>query len=337
MKSSLDLRGFQRLPPAMLVAYLLVSCSSGGQGVSMPPPSPSLSPAQQTAEQNPDCQKISPFYFEIGDANGVITSASIGVAAPAAATPMSIASATKWLFGAYVAEVRSGVLSPTDLKELTMESGYVSMSSLALCDPNASVSSCFATPPNNTFTAASLGRFDYSSGHFQKWGSDDSTLGPMRVLQLTAEFQRVLGPDTPMVFSSPTLASGAVMSASGYAGFLRRILRGDLQINALLGSNSVCTRASSAPRCGAVYSPLYPLAWHYSIGHWVEDDLANGDDGSFSSAGALGFYPWINSSKTHYGIVARQELTPADIPSAPMDSIVCGRAIRTAHVTGVVQ
>ena len=48
-------------------------------------------------------------------------------------------------------------------------------------------------------------------------------------------------------------------------------------------------------------------SWHYSIGHWVEDDPAVGD-GAFSSAGAFGFYPWIDASKTYYGVLAREAI-----------------------------
>jgi hypothetical protein len=313
---------FQRPLPILLVACLLVSCGGAEQDAS------ALSPAQQTAEQNPACQRISPFYFEIGNAGGAITSASIGGGAYTATTQMSIASGTKWLFGAYVAEVRSGVFSTADLRALRMQSGYVSMG--PFCGPLlTTVAACFADASNDTLTATSIDRFDYGSGHFQKWGVDNG-LGPMGTASLTAEFQNKLGPGIPADFGSPTLAGGAIMSASGYAGFLRKILRNELRIAALLGTDPVCTLPLVCP--DADYSPVSPLAWHYSIGHWVEDDFLTGD-GSFSSPGALGFYPWIDSTKTYYGVVAHEKVG-ANIVS---DSIECGRAIRKAFVTGVVQ
>jgi hypothetical protein len=85
------------------------------------------------------------------------------------------------------------------------------------------------------------------------------------------------------------------------------------------------------------YSPS-PLAWHYSYGHWVEDEPGTGD-GAFSSPGKFGFYPWIDASKTYYGIVAREDLTPGGtIQTAPYyQSALCGRAIRKALLTGVAQ
>jgi len=333
---------FPRFLPVMLAAWWCVSCGGGpNSGTSAPsstpqtidqpspppPPPPPLSPAQQTAEQNPACQLIQPFYFEIGDAGGVITNASVGAGAPTATTPMMIASGTKWLFGAYVAEVRSGVLSPADLLETHMISGYVGMGFMDQCDPLSTVSSCFNTPPNNTFTLTSLGRFDYGGGHFQKWGVDNG-LGDMGIVALTAEFQRTLEPG--VAFINPTLAGGAFMSASEYAAFLRKILRGELKIAALLGTNPVCTLPGVCPT--ADFSPIQ-LAWHYSVGHWVEDDPATPGDGSFSSPGALGFYPWIDSTKTYYGIVARQSASGNPVA----DSIECGRLIRKAFITGVPQ
>ena len=49
----------------------------------------------------------------------------------------------------------------------------------------------------------------------------------------------------------------------------------------------------------------------------MEDDPAVHGDGAFSSPGAFGFYPWIDSSKSYYGIISRQqtgELDPAIDP-----------------------
>ena len=119
------------------------------------------------------------------------------------------------------------------------------------------------------------------------------------------------------------------MSPSAYALMLRKMLSGRLRMGSLLGTHAVCTNPISCP--AAVLAPI-PLreSWHYSIGHWVEDDPAVGD-GAFSSGGAFGFYPWIDASKTYYGVVARAA------PAGALDSVDCGRLIRKAWVTGVAQ
>ena len=66
-----------------------------------------------------------PFYWEVGDATGVLASGSVGDSPPPAATATSVASATKWLFGAFCAQTLT--LAGTDFKFLNMSSGYNSM------------------------------------------------------------------------------------------------------------------------------------------------------------------------------------------------------------------
>jgi hypothetical protein len=98
-----------------------------------------------------------------------------------------------------------------------------------------------------------------------------------------------------------------------------------------LGTHAVCTNPATCST--ALYSPVPSVeSWHYSLAHWVEDDPSVGD-GSFSSAGAFGFYPWIDASKTYYGILARYSLAPG----AYIQSVYCGRTIRKAWMTGIAQ
>jgi len=80
-----------------------------------------------------------------------------------------------------------------------------------------------------------------------------------------------------------------------------------------------------------VFTPSPPSEnWHYSVGHWVED-ASNASDGAFSSPGAFGFYPWIDKTKTYYGVIARST------PGGALESVYCGRQIRKAWTTGVAQ
>ena len=125
-----------------------------------------------------------------------------------------------------------------------------------------------------------------------------------------------------------------------YARFLRATLKGDLQMGALLGSHAVCTNPQTCPK-EAVKTPIPQTeTWHYSVGHWVEDDPKVGD-GAFSSPGAFGFYPWIDASKTFYGIVAREDrsgLRSDDSDQKPaVQSVDCGRLIRAAWLSGQAQ
>jgi CubicO group peptidase (beta-lactamase class C family) len=147
---------------------------------------------------------------------------------------------------------------------------------------------------------------------------------------LAAQLGQSLGTDLTLGYHTPQLAGGAHASPAGYARFLRKLLNGQLQMSALLGSHAVCTNPATCAT--ALYTPIPATeSWHYALGHWVEDDPAQGD-GSFSSPGAFGFYPWIDASRTYYGIIARQ--TAAGQNSA-FESVLCGRLVRKAWLTGV--
>jgi CubicO group peptidase (beta-lactamase class C family) len=178
---------------------------------------------------------------------------------------------------------------------------------------------------NEVHTPADEGFFSYGGGHYQKYAVDLG-LGALGNPGLAAEIEETLGGGIEVAFAAPQPAGGMRMTPAQYAHFLRAILAGDLAIAGHLGAAAVCTLPAACE--SARYSPV-PYAWHYSYGHWVEDDPDTGD-GTFSSAGAFGFYPWIDASKSWYGIVARKEIGAG----AGVDSADCGRAIRRAFMTG---
>lgn len=109
-----------------------------------------------------------------------------------------------------------------------------------------------------------------------------------------------------------------------------------MKIRALLGTHAVCTNPVTCPT--AIYTPVAPNeSWHYSLGHWVEDDPVVGD-GAFSSAGAFGFYPWIEVGKRWWGIVVRESLDDLGDPDHNQHpgakSAHCGRQIWAAWMDG---
>jgi hypothetical protein len=143
-------------------------------------------------------------------------------------------------------------------------------------------------------------------------------------------------------YSSPLIAGGGITTAEGYASLLRAIIRKDnpLVMNYFLKKssddpNASCTSPTD-PTCldgtgkpFSLYSPAAPLNWHYSTGHWIEDDPLYGD-GTYSSLGAFGFYPWIDASKTYYGLISTKTINARTSQS-------CGTAIRKSFMTGVAQ
>jgi hypothetical protein len=279
---------------------------------------------EATIASNAVCSSIPAFYWEVGDVTGPLASGAVG-ATFTANTKMNIASASKFVFGAYVVERFKADLSQLDASAMRMLSGYTNLV-YDTCVTASTVSDCLSAAKNDTFTPADVGHFYYNGAHFQNYavtlglGGDDNDA-------LATAIKSLVGPELSFTYSSPQLAAGINTSALDYAVFLRKLLAGGLALSAQLGQNAVCTQPSSCAT--ALYSPA-PAAWHYSYAHWIEDDPVTGD-GAFSSPGAFGFYPWIDSTKTFYGVVARYSLES----QAYVASAECGAAIRKAFVTGV--
>lgn len=70
--------------------------------------------ADTAASASNDCVAVRPFYWEVGDVEGAMASGSIGRTSAGRAvtgeTQMRYASASKWLYAAYVAQRRGGRL-----------------------------------------------------------------------------------------------------------------------------------------------------------------------------------------------------------------------------------
>ena len=333
-----------RLSRYFVQLFLLALFLSGARAYAADMPSPGylarIHAANQTAQHNAQCQAIQPFYWEIGNQVQKLVGGSEGDNTYTATTEMAIASSSKWIFGAYVVQLRSGQLSVDDIAALNMTSGYTNFGSTSCIKflpsrrDSETVAECFAQANrkgghNNDYNADALGKFYYNGGHFQKLAVDLG-LGTDNNDALAGAIQTQLGSDIKLEYGSPQLAGGVRTSAANYAIFLRKILGRQLYIGDLLGRYAVCTNPDTC--ASAIHTPVPEnLSWDYSLGHWVETDPQAGD-GSFSSAGAFGFYPWIDKTKTWYGIVARQGKA-----GSGADSALCGGLIRKAWVTGMVQ
>lgn len=330
------LRGIAAL---MGACAIVTACGGGGSSTGTPPPpppppAPGLNDAARTAAATATaqsttnaCASLPSFYWEIGDRAARIASGSVhqsgAILTYTSSTNLSIASASKWMWGAYVVEKRGGVLNATDIKHLTFTSGYSSFDTCAMGD---TVGSCLATGDNGTYTAATNGKFFYNGGHMEKQASLMGLDGADNAA-LAVEVKGQIGTEIAMTYTQPQPAGGVRTSADEYAKFLRKIITGDLRMGGVLGTQAVCTNPTT---CATAVSTPIPTdeSWHYSLGHWVEDDPTVGD-GAFSSPGAFGFYPWIDSGKTYYGIVARES-----VGGAAIESVKCGRLIRKAWLTG---
>jgi hypothetical protein len=275
-----------------------------------------MSAASQTAQQAPSCKKLGDFYWEIGDGTGVLGSGQIG-SDYGPNTKIKIASASKWVFGAYFLQK---VAQPTagQVQELEMQSGHTKFNPVK-CVFSRSVEGCFTAGSNAEVEPQNIGHFSYGGGHSQKLALEIG-LGGMNSSALTQEIMGTLGL-SGLSYGHPQLAGGLEGTPEAYAGFLRKVVSGQLRMKQYLDYAPVCTMPGYCP--GAVYSPA-KAPWHYSLDHWIEDDP--GGDGAFSSPGAFGFYPWIAADKSTYGVLAREKMSSG----AYLDSVDCGVLIRKA-------
>jgi hypothetical protein len=315
-----------------ILSFLLifVSCkkTTDGAAPASDPESAKIAAATTTAISNSFCQVAQPFYWEIGTGTGKIAGASVGTSPPDATTVLSIASASKMIFASYVLEKKSGVLTTSEIKGLNFTSSYSTFTS---CVGQATVNLCYsnivlpAVPANDN-------KFYYGGGHMQKIAAVDLSIGAIGAAGLATEVATYVGIDLGLSYTIPQPAGGVQLSANGYALFLRKILNQNLRMNSFLGTNAVCTNTTNCPST-ALSTPIPSTeAWQYSLGHWIENDPTTGD-GTFSSPGLYGFYPWITSDKSRYGILARYNTGI----NAYWESVQCGRLIRKAYLTGVAQ
>lgn len=270
---------------------------------------------QATLDRAPACRDLGDAYWQIGDSSGPLAWGQRG-ATITASRPLRIASASKWLWAAYVAERRQGKPTPDDVTALTMRSGWIGVNPLRC---RGTVADC----PGDGRVAAEGGRFHYDSGHAQHQAVTLG-LGGLDGPALAAEIRRLIGPELDFTMNSPQPAGGVIMAPAAYGRFLRKLAGGGLTLSAMLGSQAVCTLPG---RCATASKSPLDRDWHYSLHHWVED--GPGDDGALSSAGAFGFYPWISADHSLWGLLAREELSPR----AGRASALCGGLMRRAWQT----
>lgn len=313
------------------VAVLTVAGAAVAAPLQEPSAAARRAAVEATLAHANSCQRLGDYYWEIGDAKGVLMHGQQGQRIGANKI-VRLASASKWVFGTYVVERANGKLTPADINALTMRSGYDGLNPL-LCNRNDTVQSCFQRGRNATFTPSHVGRFSYNGGHDQKllinagFGGADAAMLSDELDRALAHAPSLRDADTPLGirYLAPEPAGGMIATPAAYGQFLRRLMRGEYLLGKMLGQHAVCTEPGSCPT--AVSTPA-AQPWHYALNYWIEDNP--GGDGAYSSPGAFGFYPWITADKRHYGMIVRETLAPR----AYMRSAACGALIRRAFAEG---
>lgn len=280
-----------------------------------------------TAEKAPACRQIQPFYWEIGDSEKSLIAGSVGKNFRGSVdrqTNVKIASASKWIFGAYILEKTNGILSAQDRQHLLMQGGFKDFNPLP-CALRRTVKACAEARSNSQVSPEAVGKFYYGGGDAQAL-SVLHGLGRMNQQELEREVQSKLQNKFLLTYNNLALAGGLELDAARYATFLQEIIKGTYRMKDFLGQDAICTFPESCKT--SLFSPAKE-AWDYSYHHWVEKDVA-GKVLAYSSPGSRGFYPWIDADKKYYGIISRTSTKDM----AYWDSVECGRLIRKAFLSG---
>ena len=316
-------------------AALVVSgCGGGGSSdAAAPPPPPPGAAAAAAATANSGtnaCSAVRPFYWEIGDADGAIVAGSVNSTTDptvyTATTKMSIASASKWFYSTYFVQRTGGALNASDIKFFNFQSGYTSFVT-CLPLPGQTVQECLDDGTNGVYTAADDGRFSYGGGHMEKHAALNG-LGNLNSARLADEIRSQVGNEIALTYSQPQLAGGMAMTAGDYATLLRKILRGDLKMR----ERSAPTPSAPTRRPAAMPNHAESAGRELAL---LDRPLDRGRPGRrrrrLQQPGAFGFYPWIDRTKTNYGVLAR------NVTSGAIPSVRCGRLIRKAWATATPQ
>lgn len=283
---------------------------------------------------NTECKKLDDFYWEFGTASGKLYSGSKGNKY-SVDTSVKIASASKWLFGAYVYEVMKGHVTSEQKEFLQMRSGYTNMHNLScLRDKVKTVKDCFLAEAkvgrlfgrgsNAELSEKNKGKFYYNGGHGQ-------ALAIQPEINLSDKDKEALGKAissklnlTEITYNFPQLAGGGEATAKTYSQFLQNLMSDKYYLSKVLATDpGVCAHSA----CGAkevAESPIPEgLKWWYANHYWIEKD-DKGKTLAYSSPGLFGFYPWITADKKYYGLISRQ----GRARDRGETSILCGMALR---------
>ena len=366
----------------------IILLRGGGSNGASAPSSNGVVAANATVTQNSVCTLgsgnplITPsFYMEIGDATGRLWSYQVG--SVYATTGEPAASASKLQYAMYIAAKRNGYANFTaaDIAALNFTDGYNNMGSVTTgnqCPPSGTIASCLLltgtidnTHLNNYQNPSAIGKFDYDAGHQENHAAQyQSELVNASTASIYPLFVTAYGLAGPYgQYAQPLMSGGLQTSAAHYAAVLKQVLNSAAMIS-ILGKNQVCAWKPSVgggcvggvyfdPISGTYQSPIGSM-WHYSIGHWVEDDATQNNDQSFSSPGAFGGYPWFQptcptaahpgnvcwsqaeviadgTTIKYYGILWRSAPSGSSPTGNGQASGACAALVRHAWNTGVQQ
>ncbi|WP_163992917.1 hypothetical protein [Pyxidicoccus caerfyrddinensis] len=292
--------------------------------------------ALDTANNSESCKPLGNFYWEIGNGAGLLYGIPRG-SGVSATTVMPIASASKWLYvGAYVQSRGYANLSTDEKKRLNFTSGYIDENTTLCGDAGTTVSDCYGPAYKNvSYRPLQNGRYFYNGGHMQKLALDD--IGARKGTGLASVMDWInaqLGTTLPESDSDVAVAGGFSGSAAHYRVFLMKLLNNQYELSSKLTVDSVPAWPGGP---NVSYTPWTTGQAYYGLGHWIEGETLGGvwSVTGHSSAGAFGFYPWVNAARNRYMLLARSRQLGGEEEGEK--SRACAQTIRKAYELGVPQ
>jgi CubicO group peptidase (beta-lactamase class C family) len=319
----------------IIIAALLSTTTACGGLRPAPGACDSAAPGWEAVCEQLDTSRLRELSVIIGDETGERLVYSRG---DGPETVYRIASASKLLTSVTIMRlVDRGVMSlddhpqrfiswwPTDAADprsavtlrqlLAFTAGYEGEALDAGCvrDEDITLDACARQMADQYFTYTPGTTFHYAPGHMhlaalmaeratdKKWNAIfREEIGDPLEMSAAARYDNEDNPDP---------AGGARASGSDYAAFMLALARGELLTPAsqaaLLSDQSGVARIAHSP------VSAYGWTWRYGLGCWkecYEERWGAACDAStvYSSAGAFGFYPWIDAATGRWGVVALQ-------------------------------
>ncbi|RYZ42067.1 MAG: hypothetical protein EOO71_09555 [Myxococcaceae bacterium] len=292
--------------------------------------------AQDTATNSANCAPLGNFYWEIGNGAGLLYGFPRG-SGVSATTVLPIASASKWLYaGAYVQSKGYANLTADEKKRLNFTSGYIDENTTLCGVSGTTVSDCYGSAFKDvSYRLLQNGRFFYNGGHMQKLALDD--IGAKKGTGVASVMDWInarLGTTLPESDSDVAPAGGFSGSAAQYRVFLMKLINNQLELSSKLAVDSV-PAWNGGPNVS--YTPWTVGQAYYGLGHWIEGETVGGvwTVTGHNSAGAFGFYPWVNAARNRYMVLSRSRQLGGDAEGEK--SRACAQNIRKAYELGVPQ
>ncbi|KAA3644866.1 MAG: class A beta-lactamase-related serine hydrolase [Chloroflexi bacterium] len=332
------MKTYQKILVLLTLTFTLLAACESPRARSLAASSPESDTNWDAVTAAIDSSELNDLTVLVGTHDGIVFSYSKGRSTPD--TVYKLASSSKWLSAAAIMQlVEQDILAlddhpqdhipwwtdaPNDPRSqitlqhlLSFTSGFTGRVFTVNCagDPDVTLEECAKVMYEAQFEYAPGETYYYSNAHLHIAAvmAEYATDQPFATIFDEQLAQPLDLQDTALLHPSvqnPRPAGGGEGTANEYATFLQALLDQEL----LAASFDLMAKDYVGSETDIIYSPLtnQGYEWHYGFGQWRECLSATwqpqcDEEIIVSSAGAFGFYPYLNVNKGYYVVIARQE------------------------------